>query len=767
MVESVVTSAAQSLSRRTGTSRIDTHIHVLTPSFVKALEDNGGDPSGWTTPSWTLEECVRFSDTIGASFSVLSVTAPGPALLGPTEEGRKLARALNEEVWDVCCQRRGRFGFFASLPDFNDVEGTLEELRHVFEVEKRANGVIVMTSYGDKLIGDESFKPIWEMLNKHSALVFVHPGHVNITPAKISGFLPQPVIDYPQATTRAAMSLLLSGIMTDFTSIEVILSHAGGTFPYLGQRAIGSLVDPMIAQNAKVNVVQAKLAASRFWYDIALSTSEPQLKALLAFTSPSKILYGSDFPYAPRLGIYGVVEIFKPMGKRKGRNGQKPRLPPGPAGVPILGSLAELRSIRKDPEHKLLKGLAKYGEMTTLHMGQKTWILLNSHRVVSEIIAKRSGVTNTRSPMPVSSGIVSHDRRSLLLPQETWTERRRVMHSLLSGTALRQYGEWQETESTQMMAEYVFKPELWYKHHYRYANSVVHRITLGDRLVKSTKELADLQNCVTFFVGSIGKSMVDWFPDVAKLPKFLHFWAPQWERLAQWNYDVYKSWYEPVRKQVEDGTAPPSFVRDILLHPDTKYTGDNEDSMYVAMQLIEAGSDTTREALNTMIMASLEHPEPFRKARAEIDRVCGVGAEARLPILNDMEDLRYICAMAKEVLRWRPLFILTPDHTSSQDIDFEGYHFPAGVSFIINEVAVGNECEDPEAFKPERWMDGHETDIAHGLWQFGGGRRICVGYRLAQRSLFINIARLVQCIDFKAVSRSSSLLDEYSSWSSL
>ncbi|KAK9425039.1 putative Cytochrome P450 [Seiridium unicorne] len=395
-------------------------------------------------------------------------------------------------------------------------------------------------------------------------------------------------------------------------------------------------------------------------------------------------------------------------------------------------------------------GLAKYGEMTTLHIGQKTWILLNSHRVVSEIIAKRSGVTNTRSPMPTSSGIVSHDRRSLLLPQETWAERRRVMHSLLSGTALRQYGELQETESTRMMAEYVFKPELWYNHHYRYANSVIHRITLGDRLVKSTKELADLQNCVTFFVGSIGKSMVDWFPDVAKLPKFLHFWAPQWERLAQWNYDVYKSWYEPVRKQVEDGTAPPSFVRDTLLHPDTKYTGDSEDSVYVAMQLIEAGSDTTREALNTMIMASLEHPEPFRKARAEIDRVCGVGAEARLPILNDMEDLRYICAMAKEVLRWRPLFVLTPDHTSSQDIDFEGYHFPAGVGFIINEVAVGNECEDPEAFKPERWMDGHETDIAHGLWQFGGGRRICVGYRLAQRSLFINIARLVQCIDFKA-----------------
>lgn len=396
-----------------------------------------------------------------------------------------------------------------------------------------------------------------------------------------------------------------------------------------------------------------------------------------------------------------------------------------------------------------LRDLAKYGEMTTLHLGSKTWILLNSSRVVKEIIAKRSSVTNTRSPMPVSSGVISRDGRSLVLPQEPWAERRRVMHSLLSGSALKQYGEWQELESTQMMAEYVFKPSSWYRHHYRYANSVVHRIVLGERLTKSTQELADLQNCVAVFVGSIGSSMIDWFPKLANLPSF--FWRPHWQAQADWNYRVYRSWWDPVRKAVDNGSAPPSFVRDVLLHEDTKYKGSDQDCMYLAMQLIEAGSDTTREALNIMVMASLEYPEPFRKARAEVDKVCGVDSDARLPVLEDMENLRYICAMAKEVLRWRPIFSLTPDHTSTQDIEFEGYRFPAGTGFTINEMAVCTECPNPEAFQPERWLDGHEIDIAHDMWQFGGGRRICVGYRLAQKSLFINIARLVQCIDFKAV----------------
>lgn len=399
-----------------------------------------------------------------------------------------------------------------------------------------------------------------------------------------------------------------------------------------------------------------------------------------------------------------------------------------------------------------LRSLAKYGEMTTVHIGSKTWIFLNSHRVVSEIIAKRGSVTNTRSPMPIASGIVSKDGRSLVLPQDRWMERRRVMHSLLNGSSLNQYGQWQELESTQMMAEYLFKPTLWYKHHYRYANSVIHRIALGERLNKSTQELADMQNCVTFFVGSIGASIVDWFPQLTSLPTPLQLWRQHWQKLAEWNYGVYSAWWVPVREQVKNGTAPPSFVRDVLLHEDTKFKGSDDDAMYVAMQLIEAGSDTTREALNIMVMAALEYPEPFRKAREAVDLVCGTGSNARLPQLSDMDSLRYICAMAKEVLRWRPIFILTPEHVSTQDIEFEGYHFPAGTGFVINEVPVGNECENPEAFYPERWMDGKETDIAHGLWQFGGGRRICVGYRLAQRSLFLNIARLVQCIDYKPVS---------------
>ena len=47
--------------------------------------------------------------------------------------------------------------------------------------------------------------------------------------------------------------------------------------------------------------------------------------------------------------------------------------------------------------------------------------------------------------------------------------------------------------------------------------------------------------------------------------------------------------------------------------------------------------------------------------------------------------------------------------------------------------------------------------MTEGLWQFGGGRRVFVGYRVAQMELFVAVARLVAGFDFMAVSFPSSL----------
>lgn len=240
---------------------------------------------------------------------ILSVSSPGVPVAGTGEVARTLARTLNENLAQYSTQSKykAKIGFFGVLPDFQDVNGTLAELDYLYKEQKLCAGVTVYTSYGGKLLGNPEFAPIWARLQRYKALVFIHPSVLDVTPHFIGPAIPQPIVDYPLATTRAAVDLVMTGTMSACLNVDIILSHAGGTIPFIAGRAINSLGIPEVASLANVNLVQAKLAFARFYYDIALSTSTAQLDGLLDFASNSNLLFGSDFPYVPQYGIDAVL----------------------------------------------------------------------------------------------------------------------------------------------------------------------------------------------------------------------------------------------------------------------------------------------------------------------------------------------------------------------------------------------------------------------------------------------------------------------------
>ncbi|CAF1523275.1 unnamed protein product [Adineta ricciae] len=154
----------------------------------------------------------------------------------------------------------------------------------------------VYTSYGKgQYLGHSSFQPIWKRFNELQTVVFIHPSEAPTT--IVDRYAPQPLIDYPQETTRTAADLVLTGTRAAFPDVKIILSHAGGTLPFLAQRIamIGDLPSFQCPRNAREILSDFR----SFYYDTALSSSVPQLKALLAFADSSKILFGSDVPYAP------------------------------------------------------------------------------------------------------------------------------------------------------------------------------------------------------------------------------------------------------------------------------------------------------------------------------------------------------------------------------------------------------------------------------------------------------------------------------------
>lgn len=230
----------------------------------------------------------------------------------PEKRQERLAHTLNQQLGEYTesDRFRGRIGSFGVLPDFEDVNGTLAEIQYLYEEQKLCVGVTIFTSYGGKLPGHPQFAPIWRMLNRHSALVFLHPSVLDVVPRLIGPGIPQPIVDYPLATTRAAVDLVMTGTIRAHPNIDTILSHAGGALPFIGCRAINALGIPDVAGFANVNILQARKDFARFYYDIALSTTAAQLDGLLDFASADHILFGSDFPYVPRFGIDAVVASY-------------------------------------------------------------------------------------------------------------------------------------------------------------------------------------------------------------------------------------------------------------------------------------------------------------------------------------------------------------------------------------------------------------------------------------------------------------------------
>jgi 6-methylsalicylate decarboxylase len=273
--------------------RIDVHHHLSPPTYVTASNDVGfGDP---LMKNWTIEKSLADMDKAGIAVAMLSVTTPGINPLKP-DVARRLCRESNEYAAKLIVDHPGRFGNFAMVP-LRDTEGSLREIEYALDTLK-ADGIALMTNYGDKWLGDPLFLPVMEELNRRKALVYTHPTAANCC----ANLVPtqQPVmIEFGTDTTRTIADIVFSGNAQKFRDIRWIFSHAGGTMPFLIERFVRN---PLLDPKAKATVPDGTLAElKRFYYDTAQTSNKGSMSALAAIIPPSQIVFGTDFPY--RTGI--------------------------------------------------------------------------------------------------------------------------------------------------------------------------------------------------------------------------------------------------------------------------------------------------------------------------------------------------------------------------------------------------------------------------------------------------------------------------------
>ncbi|MEW2621530.1 amidohydrolase family protein [Streptomyces sp. NPDC048106] len=270
-----------------GSRRIDVHQHLVPGAYREVMERHGATVAGWPVPAWDAAGALAMMDRRSIATGVLSVSAPGTHF-GDDAEARAVARSVNEYGAELVKDRPDRFGLFASLP-LPDMDGALAEAVYALD-ELRADGVVLMSNIHGRYLGDKDFAPLWAELDARGAVVFIHPSGSALP---VLDGLPGPLVDFPFDTTRTALHMTFSGVMSRHTRMKVILSHAGGFLPYAAWRfTLGAQFNPGTTPDG----ILADLR--RFYFDTALSASPTALPALLAFAAPGHVLYGSDFPFA-------------------------------------------------------------------------------------------------------------------------------------------------------------------------------------------------------------------------------------------------------------------------------------------------------------------------------------------------------------------------------------------------------------------------------------------------------------------------------------
>jgi len=288
---------------------IDVHHHFYPPPFVAALIK--GNQNLTAAKEWALEHSLADMDKAGVATAMLSITTPGVSFLD-ADTARGLARDCNEYAARIAADHRGRFGSFALLP-WPDAAASLREIEYSLDTLK-ADGIGMLTSYGDKWLGDPSFAPIFEELNRRKAVIYTHPTAAMCCRNALAG-IPDSAVEYGTDTSRAIVRTLFSGAAGKYPGIRFIFSHAGGTMPFLIERLVN------LARTAPYSALFPRgytAEAAKLYYDTAQASNPIAMGALRKLVPVSQIVFGTDYPFRTSLehvknlrecGVFNAAEL--------------------------------------------------------------------------------------------------------------------------------------------------------------------------------------------------------------------------------------------------------------------------------------------------------------------------------------------------------------------------------------------------------------------------------------------------------------------------
>jgi aminocarboxymuconate-semialdehyde decarboxylase len=298
---------------------IDVHAHYVPPSILDSVETRAHE-FGLSVvkhpPSCTcafhfdyglkvrpffpklvepLTERLETMSRQGIDRQVLSSWADIFAYGLRREHAKPWHRFLNHHLADLCASRTQRFSMLASVP-LPYAEEAASELEYAVK-QLGAVGAVVAANVEGKNLGELDLNAFWQMAVTLNVGVFIHPVQAQPVPRSAKFGLSQ-IVQYTVDTTLCVGSLIGAGVLDRFPTLRLLLSHGGGTFPYLTGRF--DCMHERMDRAAQGDVARQPPSAylKRFYYDTILH--DPSILRWLAErVSVGRIVLGSDYSFPP------------------------------------------------------------------------------------------------------------------------------------------------------------------------------------------------------------------------------------------------------------------------------------------------------------------------------------------------------------------------------------------------------------------------------------------------------------------------------------
>ncbi len=410
--------------------------------------------------------------------------------------------------------------------------------------------------------------------------------------------------------------------------------------------------------------------------------------------------------------------------------------PPGPRGLPVVGSLL---GYYRDPLGFVSSAAKKYGDVALIRVSGLPFYNLSRPEDIHAVLVTKSrdfgkGSMGAERRLLFGKGLATNEgdswRRQRRLSQPAFTRDRIAAYgAVMAGTARLRTASWPEGEVVDI-----------HELTMRLALEVVSKVLFGADIGERATEVGERLEILMEFFASQAHFVLRLLPRKIKTPGQTRF------RRAVADLDeIVYGLISDRRRSNKDGGDLLSVL--IAARDDNDSQMTDQQLRDEVMTLFLAGHETTALALSWTFGLIAQHPEKEALLLEELKAVLG----DRPPEPSDVPRLTFVKHALMESMRlYPPAWILA--RQALCDVEIGGYTIPRKAFVTMSQWVMHRDARyfpEPERFMPERWENDLEKKLPKFVYfPFGGGQRVCLGSDFAMMEATLVLATVLQRYHF-------------------